>query len=308
MPSRAENNANETGTPFHVGLTPALVVGAATELTQETHLLVWSIRDLATKLGGAPSVIYHHVGGKDLLCRRVAERVFDGIELPPFELDWREWFRRMLGTAGRAVPRRREVDADARTDHSGGPADPGSGHGGAAAGGVRRPVRVRVRRAGQQRAAHGVDGDDRLLHEVGGPRDHATMMDEFRLMAAACDEVGAIGQEFILPFAEGGDGAAAIREWYYRFVVDTTIAVSRRNSAQAGPDRCDCVRRLRPGEAAGPRPTRWKRLSLWSDGTSVDDIEAASGAAFGVRPCRGSRRRTGWSGRDIGVGRNMLIW
>lgn len=67
--------AGEPAASFHVGLTADRVVDAALELTSESHLMGWSIRDLARHLGVAPSVVYHHVGGKDILSRRVAERV-----------------------------------------------------------------------------------------------------------------------------------------------------------------------------------------------------------------------------------------
>ena len=66
--------------------------------------------------------------------------------------------------------------------------------------------------------------DDRLQHEGDGPRDHATMMAEFRQIPTASAEVRAMGQEFIRPFAEGGENAALMRWDYYRFAVDTTIA------------------------------------------------------------------------------------
>ena len=38
---------------FHVGLTPERVVDAAVDLTRESHLMSWSIRDLASRLGVA---------------------------------------------------------------------------------------------------------------------------------------------------------------------------------------------------------------------------------------------------------------
>ena len=93
--------------PFHVGLTPERIVDVAVELTRESHLFSWSVRDLAGRLGVAPSVIYHHVGGKDLVCRRVVERALAHIELPSADLSWQEWFRELLyaiGPSPRAIP------------------------------------------------------------------------------------------------------------------------------------------------------------------------------------------------------------
>lgn len=86
---------------------PERITDAAVELTRESHLLNWSIRDLAGRLDVAPSVIYHHVGGKDLVCRRVVESALSHIELPPLELGWQEWFRELLyaiGPSPRAIP------------------------------------------------------------------------------------------------------------------------------------------------------------------------------------------------------------
>jgi AcrR family transcriptional regulator len=229
VPGRARRavNDSETSAPFHVGLTADLVVLAAVDLTRESHLLTWSIRDLAGRLGVAPSVIYHHVGGKDMLCRRVVERVFGEIELPPAELDWQEWFRRLLNTIGPVAVR---YPGAAKWMLMHGPTIPAvlpTLEAGMAA----------LRRAGfgdRATFAYAVllnnamltvsMGDDRLQHEVDGRRDHATMMAEFRQMPTASDEVRAFGQELIRPFAEGGATAEHLRESYYRFVVDTTIA------------------------------------------------------------------------------------
>jgi AcrR family transcriptional regulator len=243
MPRREERLVSETAAaPFHVGLTPDLVVDAAVDLTRESHLLTWSIRDLAGRLGVAPSVIYHHVGGKDLLCRRVVERVFDQIELPPADLDWQEWFRRLLGTIG---PLAAQYPGVAKWMLMHGPTIPAvlpTLEAGMAA----------LRRAGfGDRATFAYAlllnnamltvsiGDDRLQHEVDGPRDHATMMAEFHQMPTASEEVRALGQELIRPFAEGGATAERIRESYYRFVVDTTIAgLATMPAAEKGSQKC----------------------------------------------------------------------
>lgn len=213
--------------PFHVGLTPTSVVDAAVELTRESHLMSWSIRDLAGRLGVAPSVIYHHVGGKDLLCRRVVERVLTQIELPDTDLPWQEWFRTLLHSAG---PRIAEYPGVAKWTLMHGPT---------------LPAMLPILEAGVailHRSGFGdrVDiayslllnnamltvsmSDDRLQHEGDGPRDHATMMAEFLQMPTESAELEAMGQAFIRPFAEGGEAAALMRWHYYRSVVDNTIA------------------------------------------------------------------------------------
>ncbi|MGO2746897.1 TetR/AcrR family transcriptional regulator [Microbacterium sp.] len=213
--------------PFHAGLTPERVIDAAVELTRESHLMSWSLRDLAGQLGVAASVIYHHVGGKDLLCRRVVERMLAQIEPPDAELPWQEWFRALLCSAG---PRAAEYPGSAKWMLMHGPT---------------LPVALPILEAGiavLHRAGFGSRADfayaallnnamltvsmsdDRLQHEGDGPRDHATMMAEFHQIPTASAEVRAMGHEFIRPLAEGGETAARMRWDYYRFVVDTTIA------------------------------------------------------------------------------------
>ncbi len=213
--------------PFHVGLTPDRVVDAAVQLTRESHLMSWSIRDLAARLGVAPSVIYHHVGGKDLLCRRVVERVLVQIELPDETLPWQDWFRTLLYSV---QPLATAYPGVAKWMLMHGPTI---------------PAVLPVLEAGMailHRAGFGdradfayalllnsammtvAMGDDRRQHEGDGPRDHATMMTEFRQLPTASDDVRAMGREFLRPFAEGGETASRMRTAYYRFAVDTTIA------------------------------------------------------------------------------------
>lgn len=213
--------------PFHVGLTPDRVVDAAAELTRESHLMSWSIRDLAGRLGVAPSVIYHHVGGKDLLCRRVVERVLVRIELPDLELPWQDWFRTLLHSV---QPLAAEYPGAAKWMLMHGPTIP-------AVLPVLEAGMAILHRAGfgdRTELAYAVllnsamltisMSDDRLQHEGDGPRDHATMMTEFRQLPTASDDVRAMGRDFLRPFAEGGETAARMRIAYYHFTIDTTIA------------------------------------------------------------------------------------
>ena len=213
--------------PFHVGLTPTLVVDAAVELTRESHLMSWSIRDLARRLGVTVSAIYHHVGGKDLLCRRVVERMLLGIEPPDAELPWQEWFRTLLLSAG---PRVAEYPGSAKWMLMHGPTLPaalpvleaGLAVLHRAGFGDRAPVAYALL---LNSAVLTVSlSDDRLQHEGDGPRDHATMMAEFRDIDTASTDVRAMGEEFIRPFAEGGETALRMRWEYYRLAVETTIA------------------------------------------------------------------------------------
>ncbi|SJM61049.1 TetR/AcrR family transcriptional regulator [Gulosibacter sp. 10] len=212
--------------PFHVGLTPERVVAAASALTRESHLMSWSIRDLAGRLGVSPSVIYHHVGGKDQLCRRVVEGVLERIEPPSSELGWREWFREFLYGTGPLVE---EYPGVAKWMLMHGPTIPAVlptlEHGMALlerAGFGRRSSFAYALLLNTAMLTISI-GDDRLQHEEDGPRDHATMMAEFRNLATASESVRSMGQEFLGPLAEGGATAAQARRQYYRFAVDTTI-------------------------------------------------------------------------------------
>lgn len=226
--------------PFHVGLTPTLVVDAAVELTRESHLMSWSIRDLARRLGVTVSAIYHHVGGKDLLCRRVVERMLPTIEPPDGELPWQDWFRTLLLAAG---PRAAEYPGSAKWMLMHGPTLPaalpileaGLSILGRAGFGDRAPIAYAVLLNNAMLAVS--MSDDRLQHEGDGPRDHGTMMAEFREIDTTSEAVRAMGEEFLRPFAEGGETALAMRWEYYRFVIDTTIAgleVTLHTPATAG--------------------------------------------------------------------------
>ncbi|MBM7417008.1 MULTISPECIES: TetR/AcrR family transcriptional regulator [Nocardiaceae] len=181
---------------FHVGTSPEVVIGAAVELTRESHLMSWSLRDLAARLCVAASVIYHHVGGKDLLYRRVVERMLGRIEPPDAGLPWQEWFRALLGSAG---PLAAEYPGSAKWMLMHGPTLP-------AAMPVLEAGMTVLHRAGfagradfacaalLNNAMMTVSiGDDRLQHEGDGHRDHATMMAEFAQIPTASAEVRAFG-------------------------------------------------------------------------------------------------------------------
>lgn len=212
---------------FHAGLTPVAVVDAAVELTAESHLFTWSMRDLAGRLDVAASVIYHHVGGKDRLCRQVVERVVARIEAPDPELTWQDWFRTLLYGAG---PMIMAYPGVAKWMLLHGPAI-------SPAMPIIETGMKRLRRAGfADRTTYAYSallnnamftisiGDDRLQHEGDGPRDHAAIMAELAATPGANDEVRAFEQDFLEPSVRGGSEASRVREDYYRFVVDTTIA------------------------------------------------------------------------------------
>jgi len=83
-------------------LTRDQIVVAALDLVDHDGLDALSMRKLATRLGVDPMSIYHHVPGKDALLRALVEHVFDGMEQPARDGDWRQRVR-SWATAYRAV-------------------------------------------------------------------------------------------------------------------------------------------------------------------------------------------------------------
>ncbi|MEU6248177.1 TetR/AcrR family transcriptional regulator [Glycomyces sp. NPDC047010] len=84
------------GPATRAGLTPGRVVDGAVALSRDRGLHTWSQRDLAKALGVSTSAIYHHVGDKEELCRRVVERVVAELDHPDPRLGWKDWFRALL--------------------------------------------------------------------------------------------------------------------------------------------------------------------------------------------------------------------
>lgn len=228
--------------PFHVGLSAEIVVEAAVELTRQSTLFSWSLRDLARTLGVAPSVIYHHVGGKDLLCRRVVEFVFAEFTPPQAHMEWEAWFRQLLYSIGPLAIRYPGVAkwllmhgpmplATLPALETGIAALTGAGfarHTGFAYSALLNSALLTISM-----------GDDRLQHEEDGPRDHVTMMREFEQVAANSPGAQAITEMVIRPFAEGGREAAQARAEYYQFVVETTIAGLANRLASGFSDSSD---------------------------------------------------------------------
>lgn len=214
-------------TSFHAGLTPDDVVQAAAALTAERQLSGWSIRDLAEVLGVTASVIYHHVGGKDLLARRVVETALHGLELPDPALGWQPWFRQLL-IGLRPLLTRYPGTATWLLMH--GPA---------------LPPLVPVIDTGirlLQQAGFGTRStlayatllntamltlamsDQRAEHEDDGPRDHASMMREFDRLGTDSPGVTLLRSTMIEPYTRGAGRAEAERAAYYLSVVEVTLA------------------------------------------------------------------------------------
>lgn len=211
---------------FHQGITPEQIVDVADALTAESNLYGWSIRDLAKALGVTPSVIYHHVGGKDLLAKLIAERVVASVRAPATGLDWQEWFRELLVSSVYPAAIARPGVAKWVLMH--GVPFP-------SATGIFETGLAKLQEAGAEEPMLAYSallntamltismGDERLLHEDDGPRDHAALIEEFRTAFVSHPRVAGLSADFIAEFAAGGERAAQMRERYYRYVVDVTI-------------------------------------------------------------------------------------
>lgn len=209
--------------PYHVGLDRAGIVAAALELSRERGLYGWSVRDLSRALAVTPSVIYHHVGGRDLLCRYVVEALIETATFPTAPAPWREWFESAL------LPARAQLSAVpgvAQWLILHGPVIP-----------ALLPVVdsgiESLRRAGfgeSCTAAYAMlfsvamqtvaAADERRQHADDGPRDHATMMAEFATLADASPGLSALAYQHTASFV---DDAAAANQRHYETVIETML-------------------------------------------------------------------------------------
>lgn len=189
-------------------------------------LLGWSVRDLAARLGTSTSAVYHHVGGRDEIARRVVERVLVDLPRADAELAWQEWFRTTLRHA-RAVLLTYPGVAHWLLMH--GPAFPG------ALDIVDAGVRVLTRAGFGARAPVAYSmlfntamavvalNDDRRAHEADGPRDHGAMMRDFAALAPGSAGITAL-LTVLEPMAGDPDQARTALDAYYDDLVETILA------------------------------------------------------------------------------------
>jgi len=208
---------------YHAGLTTDAVVDAAVELSRETGLTVWSLRDLAQKLGVAPSVIYHHVGGREALNHLVAGRVMALVGLPTQVMPWRQWFREALfpirpvlrtypGTA-RWVLLHGPVLADlAPVIDSGIASLRRDGFGQEAAIAYAALVNTAMMMI--------AGADDRILYEGDAPRDQASLIRGIEGVSAHSEGISQVTRDLLVQFTGSPEEIAAAQDHYYRFVLE----------------------------------------------------------------------------------------
>lgn len=212
---------------YHVGMTPESVIDEALKLTNEKGLFSWSVRDLAKRLGVSVSVIYHHVGGKDVICRFITERVIMKLDFANPNLHWKEWFRATLYPA-RSVLTQYPGVAKWLTMH--GPIFP-----------TITPI-IDQGMATLIRAGFGAQstliyatlfntamttitlGDERQIHEEDGPRDTDTMFAAFAELESNSTGIRMLKKDLLAPFTKTQEEQEFFRENYYRFVLESLMA------------------------------------------------------------------------------------
>lgn len=208
---------------YHLGLTPESIIAAAADASRGSGLEAWSLRDLARRLDVAPSVVYHHVGGKDLLRRYVVERVLGMISFPTETRPWREWFRAALyparpvlatypGTARWLLLHGPVFASMAPVVDAGVASLDEAGFGEGAA----RAYASLFNTAMMTIAA----ADDRLQHEDENVRDHTSVMREFSDLADDSPGIARLTRDMASQFMGSPESASAARDDYYRFILE----------------------------------------------------------------------------------------
>ena len=86
-------------------LTPQRVIAAAVQLADAIGVDALTIRKLAAELDVKPMTIYHHVSNKEAIIDGMVDVVFDEIDLPPTDLDWKQAIRRRAASAREVLAR-----------------------------------------------------------------------------------------------------------------------------------------------------------------------------------------------------------
>jgi len=81
------------------------VLRAAVAVADAAGIGALTIRSLAQELGVKPMSVYHYVANKDEILDGIVDLVFDEIDLPSTDGDWRSEMRRRATSARRALRR-----------------------------------------------------------------------------------------------------------------------------------------------------------------------------------------------------------
>jgi len=99
------NTAPEAAASARPVLTPRRVIAAAVRLADAIGVEALTIRKLAAELDVKPMTIYHHVPNKEAILDGMVDVVFDEIDLPPTDLDWKQAIRRRAASAREVLAR-----------------------------------------------------------------------------------------------------------------------------------------------------------------------------------------------------------
>lgn len=240
--------------PGRATLRPEVIIDTALDLTERRGLSGWTIRDIQRELGASMSSIYHHVGGRNELARRVVERVLQGIEVPPDDLPWRDWFTAVL------FPLRTRLARYPGVAHwmlMYGPIFPQLMP-------LLDAATAMLRRAGFTENTGQIYAvifntatsaiamsDDRAQHSDDGPRDHRHIMERLRALSDASPGGHAL-LEVLGAYTGGAEEADAARDAYYRFLLTTLLNgldLLRRDPAADVRERT-----VRPRSGRAPHP------------------------------------------------------
>ena len=244
---------------YHAGLNADKVIDAAVELSRGDGLTTWTLRDLGGRLGVAPSVIYHHVGGREALSRRVVERVLALVDLPTDVMPWRQWAREALYPLRPVLT---DYPGTARWLLLHGPVLP------------RLAPVIDAGIASLRRAGFGRDSalaytslvntammtiaaiDDRRLHEDDGPRDHAALIRDLGPITAGSAGISLLTRDLLTRFTGTPQEIAAAQDRYYRYVLERLmdgLEADLEAGAHDGDPQVDGpADSANPDDAAGP--------------------------------------------------------
>lgn len=95
----------DTGSSLRTRLTRSRVIAGAVALADDIGIQSFTIRKLAATLDVKPMTIYHHVAGKEAILDGMVDTVFDEIDHPPANADWKTAIRQRSLSARAALAR-----------------------------------------------------------------------------------------------------------------------------------------------------------------------------------------------------------
>lgn len=82
--------------PDQPPLTHRRIIDAALALSGQHGLDSWTVRQLAAALDSWPRAVEYRVGNREAIVSATLERIVALMPIPPADLAWQDWFRRLL--------------------------------------------------------------------------------------------------------------------------------------------------------------------------------------------------------------------